>query len=322
MHRLVNRAGLLLVAGLLAAGAASLRAAEPGQAPILGRWDMNVGEGSGRYPSWLEIKLSGFETLVGSYVGGGGSARPISHVLWDGHAMRFTIPKQWERGPRDLVFAGRLEGDRLVGTLTDANGREYPWTAVRAPLLKRSGEPVWGRTVRLFNGRDLSGWQPRNRAQESGWVVEEGLLRNIAHRTDLITTERWDDFKLHAEFRYPQGSNSGIYLRGRYEIQIQDDYGLEPESHLIGGIYGFLTPRINAARRAGEWQSIDATLVGRRVTEVLNGETVLDRQEIPGITGGALDSDEGASGPIMLQGDHGPIDFRNVTLTPARRARG
>src|SRR5438309_5207292 len=89
--------------------------------------------------------------------------------------------------------------------------------------------------------------------------------------------------------RYPKGSNSGIYLRGRYEVQIEDNYGDEPDSHKIGGIYGFLTPSVNAAKRPGEWQTLDIMLVGRVLTIVFNGERIIDRQTIPGITGGALD---------------------------------
>ena len=112
----------------------------------------------------------------------------------------------------------------------------------------------------------------------------------------------------------PKEDNSGIYLRGRYEVQIEDNFGDEPDSHKIGGVYGFLTPSVNAGKKAGEWQTLEITLVGRVVTVVLNGERIIDRQTIPGITGGALDSDEGAAGPIMLQGDHGPIEFRNLVL--------
>lgn len=141
---------------------------------------------------------------------------------------------------------------------------------------------------------------------------------NTDKGTDLVTEESFRDFRLHVEFKYPPGSNSGIYLRGRYEVQIQDDYGKEPGSRFIGGVYGFLTPVKNAGKPAGEWQSYDITLLGRWITVVLNGETVIDHQEIPGITGGALDSHEGEPGPIMLQGDHGPVTFRNLVLTPAR----
>jgi hypothetical protein len=170
----------------------------------------------------------------------------------------------------------------------------------------------------LFNGRDLSGWKPRAAAVKNGWRVENGVLANVNPGNDLMTEQRFEDFKLHVEFRYPKGSNSGIYLRGRYEVQIEDNYGQEPDSHRIGGVYGFLTPSVNAAKRAGEWQSMAITLVGRQVTVVLNGERVIARQAIPGITGGALDSDEGRPGPILLQGDHGRVEFRKVTLTPAR----
>ncbi|HEX5269686.1 MAG TPA: DUF1080 domain-containing protein, partial [Gemmataceae bacterium] len=144
-----------------------------------------------------------------------------------------------------------------------------------------------------------------------------GLLTNATPGNDLVSERKFTDFQLSAEFRYPKGSNSGVYLRGRYEVQIEDDYGEEPDSHKIGGVYGFLTPSVNAAKKPGEWQALEVTLVGRQVTVLLNGERVIDRQAIPGITGGALDSDEGRPGPIMLQGDHGRIEFRKVTVTPA-----
>jgi hypothetical protein len=190
------------------------------------------------------------------------------------------------------------------------------WTARRAPALQRSQPPRWGESIELINGKDLSGWKPRSGEVKNGWIVQDGLLVNATPGNDLVTERKFIDFKLHAEFRYPRRSNSGIYLRGRYEVQIEDNYGEEADSHKIGGIYGFLTPSVNAGKKAGEWQNVEVTLVGRVVTVVLNGERVIDRQTIPGITGGALDSDEGAPGPILLQGDHGPIEFRRLTLTP------
>ncbi|HAV62346.1 MAG TPA: DUF1080 domain-containing protein, partial [Verrucomicrobiales bacterium] len=151
----------------------------------------------------------------------------------------------------------------------------------------------------------------------NGWEVKDGLLVNARPGNDLVTERKFNDFKLRAEFRYPKGSNSGLYLRGRYEVQIEDNFGQEINSHRIGGVYGFLTPRVNAAKPAGEWQTMEITLVGRVVTVVLNGEPIIERQAIPGITGGALDSDEGAPGPLLIQGDHGPVEFRELTLTPA-----
>jgi hypothetical protein len=272
----------------------------------------------GAYPSWLEVQRSGRSTLVGRFVGRFGSARPISRVEFENGRIRFSVPPQWEDRKTDLLFDGRLDGDTLRGHTTDEKGRRITWTARRAPALKRSGVPAWGEPVALFNGKDLAGWKPRHATRKNGWEVKDGLLVNAAPGNDLLTEKKFTDFKLHVEFRYPRGSNSGVYLRGRYEVQIEDNYGEEPDSHGIGGVYGFLTPSVNAARKAGEWQTLDITLVGRVVTVLLNGERVIDRQTIPGITGGALDSDEAAPGPILLQGDHGRIEFRKVTLTPAK----
>ncbi|HEU4752655.1 MAG TPA: DUF1080 domain-containing protein, partial [Armatimonadota bacterium] len=225
---------------------------------------------------------------------------------------------QWERPDRDFRFQGRLSGDQLTGTMVTNEGQRLSWTGVRAPKLRRSSEPQWGREIRLFNGRNLNGWHPRNPQAPNGWVVEDGILRNAKPGNDLVTDRKFNDFKLHMEFRYPRGSNSGIYLRGRYEAQIEDDYGQDPESHGIGGIYGFLQPRVNAAKRAGEWQTYDITLLGRMITVALNGETVIDQQEIPGITGGALDSNEGEPGPLFIQGDHGPVEVRAISVIPAK----
>ena len=111
-----------------------------------------------------------------------------------------------------------------------------------------------------------AGWRPRSSAAKNGWLVRDGVLVNAAPGNDLVTERTFTDFRLHADFRYPRGSNSGIYLRGRYEVQIEDDYGQEPDAHTIGAVYGFLTPSVNAARKAGEWQTLDITLVGRVVT--------------------------------------------------------
>jgi hypothetical protein len=288
-----------------------------GPPAVIGRWDLTVHTPQGNYPSWVEIRRSGYTTLVGRFVGRFGSARPVGKVEYTDGRLHWTVPPQWEKRKDDLTFDGRLDGDALTGETTDDDGRRVTWTGRRAPELMRDRPPTWGEPVELFNGKDLSGWKARPPADKHGWVVRDGLLVNATPGTDLVSERRFTDFKLHAEFRYPKDSNSGIYLRGRYEVQIEDNYGIEPpDSHLIGGVYGFLTPSTNPSKRAGEWQSVDVELVGRVVTVVLNGERVIDRQAIPGITGGALDSDEGSPGPIMVQGDHGPIEFRRVVVVP------
>jgi hypothetical protein len=285
-------------------------------ASVMGRWDLVVHGSQGDYPSWLEVTRSGYRNLVGSFVGQFGSARPISRVEFQDGRVRFNVPPQWERRPNDLVFEGELQNDLLRGETTDDQGMRVKWEGRRAPTLKRDKQPKWGEPIELFNRKDLAGWKPRSTSSKNSWLIRDGLLVNAFAGTDLLTERKFTDFKLHAEFRYPKGSNSGIYLRGRYEVQIEDNHGDEPDSHKIGGVYGFLTPCINAAKNAGDWQTLDITLIGRVVTVELNGERIIDRQAIPGITGGALDSDEGEAGPILLQGDHGPIDFRMLTLIP------
>jgi hypothetical protein len=169
-----------------------------------------------------------------------------------------------------------------------------------------------------LNGRDLAGFEPRSAEHAGCWRVQGGVLAATPPYVDLVSEATFGDFRLHAEVRFPAGSNSGIYLRGRYEVQIQDDLGHALDALRMGGIYGFIAPAADAARRAGEWQTLDVELVGRFVTVVLNGTTLIEAQEIPGITGGALDSDERAPGPIMLQGDHGPVEFRNLAIATPR----
>jgi hypothetical protein len=294
----------------------AIGAERPKPPPIIGRWDLTVRGGSGQYPSWLEVRRSGTRALVGSYVGQFGSARPISNIGFENGHFRFVVPPQWERRTTDVTVEGTIEGDTIRGTITDDEGKTLQWEGRRAPSLARDRAPKWGKKVELFNGRDLTGWKARSSTAKNGWRVRDGLLVNAEPATDLMTEQTFTDFKLHAEFRYPKSSNSGIYLRGRYEVQIEDDYGREPDADSIGGVYGFLIPSVNAARKPGEWQTIDVTLIGRVITVTLNGERIIDRQTIPGITGGALDSDEGKPGPLMVQGDHGVVEFRKLVLTP------
>lgn len=283
---------------------------------IIGRWDITIDKSGKEVPSWLEVTHSGFNTLVGRFVGEWGSARPISRIDFNDGKFGFFIPPQWEPGKSDITVEGTMQGsDSISGTLHNSDGHTYNWVAVRAPLLKRNVAPVWGPPIKLFSGKDLSGWHTEG---ENQWQATDGILRSPKSGSNIITDKTFTDFKLHIEFRYPKGSNSGVYLRGRYEAQIEDNKGMEPANDFIGGIYGFLTPSEIAANEAGDWQVYDITLVGRMVTITLNGKTVISNQQIPGITGGAINSKEGEPGPILLQGDHGPIEFRNIIITPVK----
>jgi hypothetical protein len=283
---------------------------------LIGRWDIKVSENGSDHPSWLEVELSGFSTLVGRFVGTGGSARPISKVAYDNGKFSFSIPPQWEREDRDMTLEGTISDTGIQGTIHTSSGQSSPFTGTKAPDLKRTTAPVWGKAIKLFNGRDLNGWRVSGKNQ---WVVKDGVLTSPHSGSNLISEQKFSDFKLHVEFRYQQGSNSGVYLRGRYETQIIDNPKTDhPNSHLFGGIYGFLVPNEMVVGDPGQWQTFDITLVGRIVTIVANGKTIICNQEIPGITGGALDCNEAEPGPIYFQGDHGPIEFRNIVITPAK----
>ncbi len=284
---------------------------------ILGRWDLTVQGPEGPYPSWLEVLLRKETELMGRFVGQSGSNRHVSEITYGDGELTVRIPIQYERNKTDLVFKGRLADDRLEGTTDDAKGNTLKWSGVRAPSLHRDAPPKWGSPIDLFNGKDLAGWKLRYATRGNCWSVVDGALTNAPPCVDVITERTFADFKLHVEFNIVPKSNSGVYLRGRYEVQIQDDVGKAMDSLRMGGVYGFLRPATNASGRPGEWQTYDITLVGRRVTVVLNGRTIVEDAEIPGITGGALDSDEARPGPLMLQGDHGKIAFRKVVLTPA-----
>ncbi|NNE77915.1 MAG: DUF1080 domain-containing protein [Pricia sp.] len=281
--------------------------------PFEGKWDMVILQEGKELPSWLEIKHSGTSTYVGRFVYASGSARPISEIVMNDGMFSFTIPKQWEPEGQDMKFEGMKDGEGLKGTMVFTDGKMYNWTAVRAPKIAYTENPKWGKPIKLFNGSDLSGWKAMG---ENQWIVEDGILKSPESGANLVSEQEFTDFKLHVEFKVPEGSNSGVYLRGRYEVQITDDYGSDPSNVLFGGVYGFLTPNEMAANPASEWQTYEITLIGRRVTIVANGKTIISEQNIPGITGGALDSKEGEPGPFMIQGDHGPISFRKFVVTP------
>jgi hypothetical protein len=289
--------------------------AQSGTSPIIGHWDITIDVAGKKEPSWLEVIHSGTHTLVGRFVGPGGSARPISKINFIDGNLSFSIPPQWESEDSDLVVKGTLNGDNLSGTMVFSNGKVHSWVAVRAPSLKRTSKPAWGKPIKLFNGKDLTGWHADGTNQ---WIADSGILRSLHHGANLLTDKTFTDFKLHIEFRFSKEGNSGVYLRGRYEVQIEDGTDPEPPNNQMGAVYGFIAPSEPLPRTPGKWQSYDITLTGRMLTIVANGVTIICNREIPGITGGAINSNEGEPGPLLLQGDHESIDFRNIILTPAK----
>jgi hypothetical protein len=284
---------------------------------LLGRWDLTLKTPQREYPSWLELTEQNGQ-LKALFVSRWGNARPLPKVEFANGRLTFVSPKQDEDRKDDMVFTGELSGNRLVGTTTGSDGTPWQWTGARAPSLKRTTAPHWGKPTKVFNGKDLTGWHPSD-PKLPAWKVENRTLVSPGRGAELISNAKFQDFRLHVEFNCARGANSGVYLRGRYEVQIEDDPVPEGPSMRTGGVYGFLAPSPEQPRQPGEWQSYDITLVGRVVTVAQNGHTIIDKQEIPGITGGALDSHEAWPGPIYLQGSEAShVRFRNITITPAK----
>lgn len=276
----------------------------------VGRWNLTLEQGDQRLPSWLRVEEKDGK-LVGRYVGTGGGVGDVQDVRFEDGKLEFR------RG--DERNEAKITGDDMVGEIIRKNGSKTRFTGKRfIPPPERAKRKVeWGEPITLFNGKDLEGWETFG--GESHWKVEDGVLVNTAGGANIRTRQTFRDFKLHVEFNSPPHGNSGVYLRGRYEIQVADDSGdAPPSAHGCGALYSRIAPSKKVTKKPGEWQTYDITIIGQRLTLVFNGETVIDNAEIEGITGGALDSNEYAPGPIYLQGDHTGMKYRNIVLTPRK----
>ena len=289
--------------------------------PIVGRWNLRVTNPRDVFTMWLEVERSGFTALVGRFSGLIGGARPISSVEWVDGVAKFTIPSEWDtRG--DLRFEIRVDGDSLIGSTWSPRGLEWNFVGRRAPILRRPLVTEWTAPRPLFNGKDFTGWAPAptKRALPNFWVVRDGAFVNTEPEgTNLMTVEKFQDMKIHAEFRLSEGASSGIFPRGRYWVILKPAGDTVPFQGTTGAVHKFLVPSSNASLGPDVWQSIDITLVGRRIWIAVNGTAVITDQIIPGTTGSAIDGDEAAPGPIMLQGEEQRVQFRNITVSVPKR---
>jgi hypothetical protein len=303
------------------AALAAVAATSAQQNPYVGRWNLTgTGENS-NYVYWLEVKDEGGQ-LSGMLLNRGGHPLKLASIKVQDGELIFS-PAAPARGPAP-EFHARLQGSTLAGSVKQGErtiefvGAHPPkWPAADANASHKFGKPV-----DLFNGKSMDAWDVQIKNRPSKWSIVDGAMtNNPPSDNNLISKQKVQDFKIHAEYKLDTNSNSGIYLRGRYELQVLDDYGKEPFDRSHMSVYGWHAPLVNASKPVGEWQTMEATLVANKVTVVLNGKKVQDNATIEAITGGALDANELEPGPIMLQGDHEKVWYRNVTVTPITDAR-
>jgi hypothetical protein len=308
---------VILAASILACLAGATASAQTN--PFLGKWDITATTATDRYPLWLEVKDDGGQ-IVGMFQDRTGSVHPLPEIAIEGQELVFSTGAPSKPDAPKPVHRARVENGTLVGRLT--RGADIvKWVGVRPPKwgpADANAKHQYGEPVALFNGKNLAGWTSQFPKTVSGWVVTDGVLTNEKPGNNIISERQFKDFSLSMEYRLEKDSNSGLYLRGRYELQVLDDAGKPPSLTGHMSVYGRVAPTVNASKPAEEWQTVEVTLVGNRVTVVLNGQKVQDNVAVEGITGGALNSDEATGGPIMIQGDHTRVWIRTLVIRPIK----
>jgi hypothetical protein len=284
-----------------------------------GRWDITTTGQPRPRAMWLELTGIGTPNPAGKFVSAyNGDMNKVDTIAVENGELRFgfNLPPRGGKSTASPLYRARLVNGRLEGSIDGAQPIKF--TGVRAPAIADKDDGSWkeGKPIELFNGKDLSGWKALNPGAEMKWTVVDGVLRNAPPTTDLISEQKFWNFTLHVDFRIVEHSNSGIGLRGRYEIQILEDFGKPPNSHGAAALYSRVAPSVNASKPAGEWQSFDIRLVGRTLTVVHNGTKVLDRVEVEGLTAIANNADEAEPGPFIVQGDHSYVEIKKFTVTP------
>jgi len=325
---MINSKFVIAVAAVLVS-AAAVGAQQQNQ--YVGRWNLQgTGENSG-YVYWLEVKEEGGQ-LTGMFLNRGGHPLKLPVIKVENGELVWS-PEAPARGPAP-EFHAKLQGDKLAGSVKQGE-RTIEFVGTRPPkwpTADANAPHKFGPPVELFDGKSMDAWDVQVKDRPMKWVVEEGAMTNTPPgANNLVSKQKFQDFKIHAEYKLdkagvsrsgqPVKGNSGIYLRGRYELQVLDDFGDKPFERGHMSVYGWHTPLVNASKPAGEWETMEATVVGNRVTVFLNGQKVQDNVTLEAITGGALDTNELEPGPIMLQGDHEKVWYRKVTVTPITDAR-
>jgi 3-keto-disaccharide hydrolase len=308
--------------------------------PFLGQWALTIPGGAA---GWLGVEEQDGQ-LKASMLWGWGSVEPVASARLEGDKLvllrNHVVEHKDAAGKKTKVtlaetITGMVQGDEIK--LTSSKQRENgqgedvaEFSGQRQPPLPPTPDLAhvkFGKSERLFNGKDLTGWRLTDPNAVSGWSVKDGLLVNNPvqeegkHKNygNLRTDKEFEDFNLKVEVRVSKGQNSGVYIRGIYEVQVADTYGKPLDPHNMGAVYSRIKPTVSAEKPPGEWQTLEITFVERHATVMLNGKKIIDNQPVLGCTGGALWSDVSRAGPIYLQGDHTGIEYRSLVLRPVAR---
>ena len=292
--------------------------------PFLGQWNMTGTGANTDVVYWLEVTQEG-GVVKGQFLNRFASPYDLPNIRVENGELVFSNAAK-EGQPAPPTWRGKIENGRLVGTTTTArrDPAQAPsvinWVGERPPTwpaANANGKHTYGAPVTLFDGSTMDAWGVQHKQNPVNWAVADGVMSSAEKQgNNLVSKQPFKDFKIEAEYAIAAGSNGGIYLRGRYEMQLLDDFGKPADLHSHMAIYGRTPPTVNASKAAGEVQKVEIIVVGNRVTVVLNGQKIHDNAVIEGITGGALEANELEPGPIILQGDHGKVSFRKVIVTP------
>lgn len=349
MKKLVFSFGLILtIAFASCSGNSEKDVKDSDISKFLGQWSFNLGtkEGVPNTVGWLEVKKEG-DFWEADLLWGGGGIVPVQYlyfaddVLYLGRSTRqIVLQKDAEGKPIKTQYLPswqelRVDGDNLTGYELTPNSSYVGLDTViikgkRMPPMPPAPDIAnlkFDDPINLIkNPNSLEGWTLVEENGKSGWSMEDGVLTNNPVQIEgqphiwyanLKTEQEFEDFNLKLDIKVHERSNSGIYLRGMVEVQVSDSYDRPIDKHgTMGAIFSRITPTVNAARPAEEWQTMDITYVDRHVTVKLNDITVIDNQPVYGPTGGAIYYDMLLPGPIYLQGDHTKATFRNIILTP------
>lgn len=325
MHRHRRRASWLIVLGL-----ASFTMASAQSNPFVGKWNLTGSGTDAAWVGWLEIVQNG-DQLAGSFLNRGGAPAPLATVRVENGQLIFQgAARRAGPGPegRATMQSGRMQLAVTSAATATAPARTLQLTGEHPPQFPPSdanAAHVFAAPIELFDGTSLDAFTLVN--PDRPWAVVDGLATNSppgetapgrVRGSNLISKQKFLNYRIHAEYKLDDTSHSGIYWRGRYEMQVVGDAGTEPSVTSHMAVYGRVAPLVNASVPDKEWNVMDGVIVGNRITVTLNGKKVHDNALLPGITGNALDASELEPGPVQIVGDDGKIWYRRITVTPIR----